>query len=59
MQQVRVVQREQSRNNCNKVQAGMGRTGKFFSWEHMGARPDIIPMAKGLAGAVVCSKSAR
>jgi acetylornithine aminotransferase/acetylornithine/N-succinyldiaminopimelate aminotransferase len=35
---------------CDEVQAGMGRTGKFFSWEHMGARPDIVTMAKGLAG---------
>lgn len=37
---------------CDEVQAGMGRTGKFFSWENMGARPDIITMAKGLAGGV-------
>src|SRR6266487_1741684 len=37
---------------CDEVQAGMGRTGKFFSWEHFGARPDIITMAKGLAGGV-------
>lgn len=35
---------------CDEVQAGMGRTGKFFSWEHMGIRPDIVTMAKGLAG---------
>lgn len=37
---------------CDEVQAGMGRTGKFFSWEHMGIRPDIVTMAKGLAGGV-------
>ena len=37
---------------CDEVQAGMGRTGTFFSWEHMGIRPDITTMAKGLAGGV-------
>lgn len=37
---------------CDEVQAGMGRTGKFFSWEHMGITPDITTMAKGLAGGV-------
>ena len=37
---------------CDEVQAGMGRTGKFFSWEHYGIVPDIITMAKGLAGGV-------
>jgi acetylornithine aminotransferase/acetylornithine/N-succinyldiaminopimelate aminotransferase len=37
---------------CDEVQAGVGRTGKFFSWEHMGIQPDITTMAKGLAGGV-------
>lgn len=37
---------------CDEVQSGMGRTGKFFSWENMGVRPDITTMAKGLAGGV-------
>ena len=37
---------------CDEVQAGMGRTGTFFSWEHMGIRPDITTMAKGLAGGI-------
>jgi acetylornithine aminotransferase/acetylornithine/N-succinyldiaminopimelate aminotransferase len=37
---------------CDEVQAGMGRTGTFFSFEHMGVRPDIVTMAKGLAGGV-------
>jgi acetylornithine aminotransferase/acetylornithine/N-succinyldiaminopimelate aminotransferase len=37
---------------CDEVQAGMGRTGYFFSWEYYGIRPDITTMAKGLAGGV-------
>jgi acetylornithine aminotransferase/acetylornithine/N-succinyldiaminopimelate aminotransferase len=37
---------------CDEVQAGMGRTGKFFSWEHYGIRPDIVTLAKGLGGGV-------
>jgi acetylornithine/N-succinyldiaminopimelate aminotransferase len=36
----------------DEVQAGMGRTGKFFSWQHYGIQPDITTMAKGLAGGV-------
>jgi acetylornithine/N-succinyldiaminopimelate aminotransferase len=37
---------------CDEVQAGMGRTGRFFGWEHYGILPDIVTMAKGLAGGV-------
>ena len=37
---------------CDEVQAGMGRTGSFFSWEYYDIRPDIVTMAKGLAGGV-------
>src|SRR5215470_3477299 len=37
---------------CDEVQAGMGRTGKFFSWEHYRIVPDIVTMAKGLAGGI-------
>jgi acetylornithine/N-succinyldiaminopimelate aminotransferase len=37
---------------CDEVQAGMGRTGKFFSWEHFDVIPDVVTMAKGLAGGV-------
>lgn len=35
---------------ADEVQAGMGRTGKWFGFEHSGVVPDLITMAKGLAG---------
>ena len=34
----------------DEIQAGMGRTGKWFAFEHYGASPDIITVAKPLAG---------
>ena len=47
------------RKICNKkkillildeVQCGIGRTGKFFAFEHSKVKPDIVPIAKGLGG---------
>ncbi|APX25665.1 MAG: diaminobutyrate--2-oxoglutarate transaminase [Rhodobacteraceae bacterium] len=32
------------------IQAGIGRTGTFFSFEEMGIEPDMVPMAKSLSG---------
>ena len=34
----------------DEVQCGIGRTGKFFAFEHAGIKPDIVPIAKGIGG---------
>jgi acetylornithine/succinyldiaminopimelate/putrescine aminotransferase len=36
----------------DEVQTGMGRTGKWFSYQHYDITPDIITMAKALGGGV-------
>lgn len=33
----------------DEVQSGMGRTGKWFAFQHCGIAPDVITLAKGLA----------
>ncbi len=34
----------------DEVQTGMGRTGRFFAYEHVGIKPDIVTLAKALGG---------
>jgi len=36
----------------DEVQTGAGRTGKWFGYEHSGAVPDVMTLAKGLGGGV-------
>lgn len=38
----------------DEVQTGMARTGTWFGYQQWGVPPDILTMAKGLAGGVAC-----
>lgn len=35
---------------ADEVQCGIGRTGRFFAFEHYGVEPDIVTLAKSLGG---------
>jgi acetylornithine aminotransferase len=37
---------------CDEVQCGMGRTGKWFGFQHAGIVPDVVTLAKGLGSGV-------
>jgi 4-aminobutyrate aminotransferase len=46
----------------DEVQSGMGRTGKWWAFEHAGIEPDIVTSAKGIAsgmplGAIIARSS--
>jgi len=56
-----VVYLQQLRNICDEhnwllmldeVQCGMGRTGKWFAFQHSGILPDVMTLAKGLGSGV-------
>ncbi|MGE4441492.1 MAG: aspartate aminotransferase family protein [Desulfomicrobium sp.] len=45
----------------DEIQTGVGRTGRFWAHQHLGLAPDIVTVAKGLAGglpmgAVMCTE---
>ena len=46
---------------ADEIQAGLGRTGKWFAYQHYGIQPDVTTLAKPLAGgipmgAVLCTE---
>lgn len=38
----------------DEVQCGMGRSGRPFAWQLYGVKPDVLTLAKALAGGVPC-----
>ena len=46
---IEVVHRHGALWLADEVQAGFGRTGKMFAFEHFGVVPDAVAMAKGIA----------
>ncbi|MFZ1852659.1 MAG: aspartate aminotransferase family protein [Nitrosomonas sp.] len=36
----------------DEVQSGIGRSGKWFAFQHSGISPDVVTLAKGLGGGV-------
>lgn len=52
---------QEAREICNKtgallvfdeIQAGLGRTGKMWAGQHWGVTPDVMCLAKGIAGGI-------
>lgn len=50
---VRLCRKYGTQTIADEVQTGLGRTGKWFAFEHWGLDPDIICVAKALSGGFV------
>jgi ornithine--oxo-acid transaminase len=48
-----LLQRHSALLIADEVQCGMGRTGDFWAYDHDGAQPDLVAVAKALSGGYV------
>jgi len=47
-----ICERQQWLFISDEVQCGLGRTGRWFVYQHAGLLPDVVPLAKGLGSGV-------
>src|SRR6266540_865392 len=47
-----ICERKQWLFISDEVQCGLGRTGKWFVYQHAGFLPDVVPLAKGLGSGI-------
>ena len=38
---------------CDEIQTGLGRTGRYFAYQHEDVQPDIVTVAKALSGGFI------
>ena len=43
----------------DEIQCGLGRTGTLFAYEHFGIEPDMLTLAKPIAGGLADGRGAR
>ena len=46
----RLAQKNNALLIADEIQSGMGRTGKWFAYQHYGIQPDLVTVAKPIAG---------
>lgn len=46
----RLAQKHNALLIADEIQSGLGRTGRWFSYQHYGVQPDLVTVAKPIAG---------
>ena len=53
-----IVRKNGGKIIANEVTTGMGRTGKWFAWQHYGLSPDMVAIGKGIGNGYPVSAAA-